>query len=150
MPAVVRKTSADAPGGLSKQTATATEFRWPAEGCPNGTKVVPFRRGAGSQPAGSRLISTRSPRPVTTAIFNGVGRNWAATTVKIKTPRIPPSIGSCLRCDEIKHYLVDGSTARFRKCATVPGSSHSATPPCPFAPDLTSLTISVGCSLSWT
>jgi hypothetical protein len=41
-------------------------------GPPNGTKVVPFRRGAGSQPAGSRLISTRSPRPVTTATFNGV------------------------------------------------------------------------------
>ena len=37
-----------------------------------------------------------------------------------------------------------GDTLRFRKCAMVPGPIHNATPPFPFAPDLTSLTISTG------
>ena len=36
-------------------------------------------------------------------------------------------------------------TVRFRKCATVPGPTHSAMAPLPCAPDLTSFTISVGC-----
>lgn len=37
-----------------------------------------------------------------------------------------------------------GDTVRFRKCATVPLSIHSAIAPLPFGPLLTSFTISVG------
>jgi quercetin dioxygenase-like cupin family protein len=43
-----------------------------------------------------------------------------------------------------------GSTVRLRKCASVPGPSHSATLPFACAPVFTSLTISVGCSWPWT
>ena len=48
--------------------------------------------------------------------------------------------------DSLRPY---GVTRRFRKCATVPASSHSAIAPFACAPLLMSLTISVGCSLSW-
>jgi hypothetical protein len=48
-------------------------------------------------------------------------------------------------------YLIEsGSTLRLRKCATVPDPTHSATLPFPCSPDLTSLTIRVGCSWPWT
>jgi hypothetical protein len=86
-------------------------------------------------------------------------RIYLSTAVRFRLePAFYGEVPVCLRLhlrpapDSSRLRVTDyfGVTVRFRKCATVPGSSHSATRPRASAPDLTSLTIRLGCSLPWT